>query len=144
MSTKFLSKEQAELSRKWLVIDANDQVVGRLATRVASILKGKENPSYTPNQDTGDFVVVINADKAKFSGTKSSSKIYYKHSGFTGGISKETAGELLERKPEEVIKRAVKGMLPKTTLGRAQLKKLKVYSGAEHPHQAQQPQVINL
>ena len=139
MKTEFLSKEEAEATRKWFVVDADGKVVGRLASQIAEVLRGKRNPKYTPHQDSGDFVVVVNAEKIAFSGNKIQAKKYYRHSGYIGGISEETAAELMERKPEEVLKRAVKGMLPKNSLGRTQLRKLKIYSGAEHPHSAQQP-----
>ena len=139
MKTNFQTKEEAQAQRKWVVVDATDQVVGRLASRVASILRGKTNPNYNPHNDTGDFVVVVNADKVQFSGDKLAKKVYYRHTGFTGGIKAETAGHLLQRKPEELIQKTVKGMLPKTSLGRAQFRKLKVYAGPEHPHEAQQP-----
>ena len=140
MSTKFLSTAKAQEERKWVLFDADSKVIGRLATQVAATLRGKNNPSFTPNQDCGDFVVVINAEKAVFTGNKKADKVYFRHSGYVGGLKDETANELMERAPEEVIRRAVKGMLPRTNLGREQLKKLKVYSGSEHPHAAQQPQ----
>lgn len=144
MKTRFRTKEEALEARKWVVVDAADQVVGRVATRVASLLRGKDNPAYVPHNDSGDFVIVINADKVRFSGQKFGQKVYYRHTGYVGGIKAETAAELLERKPEEVLKRAVKGMLPKNSLGRAQLRKLKVFTGAEHGHQAQQPVAVEL
>ncbi len=139
MKTSFRSKEEALSLRGWKIVDASDQVVGRLATQIAAALKGKNNPSYAPHNDSGDFVVVVNADKIKFTGNKLQGKKYYRHTGYIGGIKDETAEELLARKPEAVLKKAVKGMLPKNALGRAQFKKLKVYAGAEHPHEAQQP-----
>ncbi len=139
MNTSFRSNEEALSLRKWKVVDASDQVVGRLATKIAAALKGKNNPSYAPHNDSGDFVVVVNADKIRFTGNKLEGKKYYRHTGYVGGIKEETAAELIKRKPEAVLRKAVKGMLPKNTLGRAQFKKLKVYAGAEHPHEAQQP-----
>ena len=123
-----------EVEREWVIIDAEDQVLGRVATKAAQILKGKHKPQYTPHVDTGDFVIIINADKIKVTGTKAATKTYYRHSGFPGG----------PKHPERVIEHAVKGMLPKNTLGRAMGKKLKVYVGAEHPHAAQQPRKIDL
>ena len=139
MKTSFLTKESALAERKWVAVDATDKVVGRLATEIAGILRGKNKPSFSPHSDLGDFVVVINAEKVKFTGKKESDKTYYRHTGYVGGIKVETAAELRSKKPEEIIKRAVKGMLPRNDLGRNQLKKLKVYVGTEHPHNAQQP-----
>jgi large subunit ribosomal protein L13 len=131
-----------EVEREWLLIDATDQVLGRVASVAAQILKGKHKPQYTPHVDTGDFVVVINADKIKVTGAKAADKIYYRHSGYVGGLKSETFTEAMEKHPERVIEHAVKGMLPKNTLGRAMGKKLKVYAGAEHPHAAQKPIVL--
>ena len=139
MDTSFRTKEEALASRSWRVVDASDQVVGRLASKIAAVLRGKDNPSYAPHNDSGDFVIVINAEKIRFTGNKLAGKKYFRHTGYIGGIKEQTAAELLAKKPEDVLKKAVKGMLPKNALGRAQLKKLKVYSGAEHPHEAQQP-----
>ena len=133
-----------EVEREWLLIDATDQVLGRVATKAAQILKGKHKPQYTPHVDTGDFVIVINADQIKVSGTKASSKEYYRHSGYPGGLKCETFAEAMAKHPERVIEHAVYGMLPKNTLGRAQGKKLKVYAGAEHPHAAQNPRKIEM
>ncbi|HQH26922.1 MAG TPA: 50S ribosomal protein L13, partial [Oligoflexia bacterium] len=130
-------------SRKWLLVDADGQPLGRLASKVAAILRGKHNPSFVPHNDTGDFVIVINADKVAMSGKKGENEFYYRHTGFVGGIKRKNRGEVLAKNPEWVVKRAVKGMLPRTSLGRKQLTKLKVYAGADHPHQAQQPQVLN-
>ena len=129
----------ADADKKWYLIDAKDKVVGRLATEVADILRGKNNPQFTPNTDSGDFVVVINADKVKFTGNKWDKKTYYWHTGFIGGIKSRTAKEQLERKPEKILMDAVKGMLPKTSLGRKQLTKLKVFAGEAHAHEAQTP-----
>lgn len=134
----------AEADKKWFVIDAQDQVVGRLATKIAHILRGKHNPKFTPHTDSGDFVVVINAEKVKFTGNKLDNKTYHWHTGFVGGIKTRTAREQLARRPDLIILDAVKGMLPKNTLGREQLTKLKVYAGEAHPHEAQQPQKLEL
>ena len=133
-----------EVEREWVLIDATDQVLGRVATKAATILKGKNKPQYTPHVDTGDFVIIINADKIRVTGTKVTSKEYYRHSGHPGGLKKETFQEAMEKHPERVIEHAVKGMLPKNTLGRAMGMKLKVYSGAEHPHAAQKPREIKI
>ena len=130
--------------RNWLLIDACDQRLGRLATRIADALRGKDKPQYTPNIDTGDFVVVVNAAKIAVTGNKMEDKIYYRHTGYPGGLKQRTLKEMMEKKPEEVIRLAVKGMMPKNRLARAQLKKLKIYAGAEHPHKAQKPQEIKL
>lgn len=133
-----------EVEREWLVIDAEDQVLGRVATKAAQLLKGKHKPQYTPHVDTGDFVIIINADKIKVTGTKATSKEYYRHSGYPGGLKCETFAEAMKKHPERVIEHAVHGMLPKNTLGRAQGRKLKVYAGSEHPHAAQKPRKIEL
>jgi large subunit ribosomal protein L13 len=133
-----------EVEREWVLIDATDQVLGRVASVAAQILKGKHKPQYTPHVDTGDFVVVINADKIKVTGTKAASKVYYRHSGYVGGLKSETFEEAMNKHPERVIEHAVKGMLPKNTLGRAMGKKLKVYVGPEHPHAAQKPREIKI
>ena len=125
--------------RNWLVIDATGQTLGRLATQIAEALRGKGKPEYTPHIDTGDFVVVVNAEKIRVTGNKLADKKYYRHSGYPGGLKVRTLAEQLERRPEEVIRKAVKGMLPRNRLARQQLTKLKVYAGPEHPHQAQQP-----
>ena len=133
-----------EVEREWVLIDATDQVLGRVASVAAQILKGKHKPQYTPHVDTGDFVIIINADKIKVTGAKAADKIYYRHSGYVGGLKSETFAEAMEKHPERVIEHAVKGMLPKNTLGRAMGKKLKVYAGPEHPHAAQQPREIKI
>ncbi len=133
-----------EVEREWLLIDAKDQVLGRVASKAAHILKGKHKPQYTPHVDTGDFVVIINADKVRITGVKATDKEYYRHSGYPGGLKCETFQEAMEKHPERVIEHAVKGMLPKNTLGRAMGKKLKVYAGSEHPHTAQQPREIKM
>ena len=143
MKTTFLTHEQALAGRSWLVVDAREQALGRLASRVAKALRGKNKATFTPHQDGGDFVVVVNADKVKISGNKAEQKIYYRHSGYIGGLKDETMGELRQRKPEELIRLAVRGMMPKTALGKRQLKKLKVYAGESHPHGAQKPLEMN-
>ncbi len=127
------------VKRDWYVVDAQDAVLGRLSTKIASVLRGKNKPIFTPSVDTGDFVIVINAEKIALTGRKLADKIYYNHSGFVGGLKEITAGELLQKKPTDLIKRAVKGMLPKNKLARHMLKKLKIYAGPNHPHDAQQP-----
>jgi large subunit ribosomal protein L13 len=132
-----------EIERHWHVIDANDVILGRLASHAAHLLRGKHKPQFARHVDTGDFVIVINAAKVAVSGNKLT-EFRYRHSGYPGGLSKRTVGELLESKPERVIELAVRGMLPKTTLGRAQLKKLKVYPGPDHPHAAQKPQPFEI
>jgi len=128
----------------WVVIDANGAILGRLASNVASRLRGKNNPLFTPHVDTGESVIVINAEKISLTGRKLEQKIYYRHSGYTGGLNEITAKKLLEKKPEDIIRFAVKGMLPKNKLGAALYKKLKVYAGDKHPHEAQSPEVIKL
>jgi large subunit ribosomal protein L13 len=142
MST-FTAKKD-EIEKKWVLVDARDKVLGRLSADVASILRGKTKPTYTPHTDVGDFVVVINADKVRLTGRKLEQKTYYRHSGYVGGLKSRTARQVLEKNPEELIRHAVKGMLPKNSLGRSMFKKLKVYAGEAHPHEAQQPQEINL
>jgi large subunit ribosomal protein L13 len=132
-----------EIERRWHVIDANDVVLGRLASQAATLLRGKHKPQFAPHVDVGDFVVIVNAAKVAVSGNKRA-EFRYRHSGYPGGLSKRTVGELLDSKPERVIELAVRGMLPKNTLGRAQLKKLKVYAGPEHPHAAQKPQPFEI
>ena len=134
----------ATRQRDWYVVDAEGRTLGRLATRIADALRGKRKPEYTPHIDTGDFVVVVNAEKIVVTGSKLESKRYYRHSGYPGGLRSRTLAEMLERRPEEVIRKAVKGMLPRNRLGRAQLTKLKVYAGPDHPHAAQQPQPFEL
>src|SRR5688500_14596766 len=131
--------KQNEVERRWYVVDAEGQTLGRLATRIADALRGKRKPEYTPHVDTGDFVIVVNAEKIRVTGDKLAQKTYYRHTGYPGGIRSRTLAEMLDRRPEEVIRKAVKGMLPRNRLARAQLRKLKVYAGPEHPHQAQQP-----
>jgi large subunit ribosomal protein L13 len=136
---KTYSAKPREIEQSWYVVDAEGETLGRLATQIADVLRGKRKPAYTPHVDTGDFVVVVNAEKVHVTGNKLEQKIYYRHSGYPGGLRQRTLAEQLQRRPEEVIRKAVKGMLPKNRLAAAQLKKLKVYAGPEHPHQAQNP-----
>lgn len=142
MKTYFATNENAD--NKWYVVDAQDKVLGRLAVQIARYLRGKHKPEYTPHTDAGDYIVVINADKIGVTGKKGQDKMYYDHSGFPGGIKEVNFDKLRAKNPVEIIERAVRGMLPKTPLGRAMLRKLKVYAGAEHPHTAQQPVEIIL
>lgn len=130
--------------RNWYIVDARDQILGRLAARIATKLRGKDKPEFTPHVDSGDFVVVINADKIKTTGNKMDQKIYYRHSGYPGGLKQSSLRTMLQHKPERALYYAVKGMLPKNRLARAQMKKLKVYAGSEHPHQAQQPEPLQV
>ena len=139
-----ISAKKNEVERTWYVVDAENKVLGRLATQVAAVLRGKHKPIFTPHVDTGDFVVVINAGKVHLTGNKLDNKMYYRHSGYPGGIKSSSAGELLEKKPETIIKHAVRGMLPKNKLGREQFRKLKVYPGKEHPHTSQMPQELKI
>ena len=134
----------ADRQRDWYVVDAEGQTLGRLATQIADALRGKRKPTYTPHVDTGDFVVVINAEKISVTGQKLHEKMYYRHSGYPGGLKKRTLNDMLERRPEEVIRLAVRGMLPKNRLARKQLTKLKIYAGPEHPHEAQKPQKLEI
>lgn len=138
---KTYSVKKDEIKRDWFVVDAEDQILGRLATQVAARLRGKHKPTFTPHLDVGDFVVVVNADKIKLTGRKWDQKMYHHHSGYIGGMTSVNARTMMEKKPEELVLQAVRRMLPKTRLGRAQLKKLKVYAGPDHPHQAQLPTV---
>ena len=140
--TYFQTKEEALKNRKWVLVDAENKIVGRIAAEIANILRGKNNPAYAPHNDDGDFVVVINAEKVKFSGNKEENKLYHSHSGYTAGIRTDTVGDLRAKKPEEIIRHAVWGMLPHTSLGRRQMRKLKIYKGPKHDHSAQQPQAI--
>jgi len=133
-----------EIEREWLLVDATDMVLGRLASEIAQILKGKRKPVYTPHVDTGDFVVVINAEKVRLTGNKVNTKSYYSHSGYPGGLKEVSFQRMLDKHPERIVEKAVRGMLPKNTLGRAMGRKLKVYVGPEHPHQAQKPRQITL
>jgi large subunit ribosomal protein L13 len=132
------------IEKKWYVVDAQGKTLGRLATVVADVLRGKRKPIYTPHIDTGDFVVIVNADKIVVTGKKPEQKMYYRHSGYPGGLKSESYAKLMARRPEEIVRRAVRGMLPHNRLGRAQLRKLKVYAGPEHPHTAQQPEVLEI
>jgi large subunit ribosomal protein L13 len=139
----FVAKEK-ETDRKWYLVDAENQVLGRLASQIASRLRGKHKPLFTPHADTGDFIVVINADKVSFTGSKAAKKVYYHHTGYVGGLKEITAEKLLAKKPEQVLHLAVKRMLPKNSLGRRQLRKLKIYAGSEHPHEAQKPEKLEI
>ena len=139
----FMAKAQ-EVQRKWYIIDAADKTLGRLATEVAAILRGKNKPIFTPHVDTGDFVIIVNAEKVKLTGNKLQDKLYITHSGYPGGLKQMNYETLLQKKPELAIEKAVKGMLPHNKLGAAMFRKLKVYRGTEHPHQAQQPEVWEL
>jgi large subunit ribosomal protein L13 len=134
----------ADRERNWVLVDASGQTLGRLATQIADALRGKRKPAYTPHIDTGDFVIVVNAKQISVTGDKRSSKRYYRHSGYPGGLKSRTLAEMLERRPEEVIRLAVKGMLPRNRLARKQLTKLKIYAGPDHPHAAQQPQPMEI
>jgi len=140
--TKSVSHENALRGRRWVVIDANERPLGRIASRAASILRGKHRPDFTPNQDAGDFVVVINAAKVRLTGAKLEQKTYYRHTGHPGGIRTTTAGKLITSKPERVLEAAIRGMLPKNRLGRQLFTKLKIYRDAEHPHAAQKPEPV--
>ena len=141
---KTYTAKPGEIQREWFLVDAEGQTLGRLATRIADTLRGKGKPVYTPHVDTGDFVVVVNAEKIQVTGNKRSEKRYYRHSGFPGGLKSRTFDEMIERRPEEVIRLAVKGMLPRNRLARKQLTKLKVYAGPDHPHVAQKPQPMEI
>jgi len=141
---KTVSTRPQDVNHAWYVVDAENKTLGRLATEIASRLRGKHKPEYTPHVDTGDFIVVVNADKVRVTGNKFSDKTYYRHSGYPGGIKSMSFKDMQDRHPERIIEIAVKGMLPKNPLGRAMFKKLKVYAGAEHPHTAQQPQPLEL
>ena len=138
------SPKLGEVERNWYVVDATGQTLGRISTEIARLLTGKHKPQYAPHQDTGDFVVVINAEQAVLTGRKEEEKIYYRHSTYPGGLKAESAGDLRGRRPAKLIEKSVRGMLPKNRLGRRQLKKLKVYAGPDHPHQAQQPKALEL
>lgn len=142
LTTKTYSPSASEIERRWFVVDASGQTLGRLATRIAVILEGKHKPTFVTHMDSGDHVVVVNAALIKVTSDKLTSKLYTRHSGYPHGLRQETLGDLLARRPEEVIRRAVKGMLPHNRLGAQQLRKLKIYAGAEHPHQAQQPEPL--
>ncbi len=141
---KTYSAKKGEVEREWYVVDATGKTLGRLASKIALILRGKHKPVYTPHVDTGDFVIVVNADKVKVTGEKEKKKIYYWHTGYPGGIKSISLGKMLQEKPEKLFQRVVRGMLPKNSLGRAMLKKLKVYRGPEHPHEAQRPKPLDI
>jgi large subunit ribosomal protein L13 len=141
---KTFSAKAGEINHDWFVVDAADKTLGRLASEIAHRLRGKHKPEYTPHVDTGDYIVVINAEKVRVTGAKARDKIYHHHTGYPGGIKSISFEKLIEKAPERVIQGAVKGMLPRNPLGRAMFKKLKVYAGTEHPHAAQQPQVLNV
>ena len=143
-SYKTVSTKPADVERDWYIVDGENQIVGRLASQVASILRGKHKPTFTPHVDTGDFVIVINADKVRFTGQKETSKQYFKYSGYPGGGRLRTPKEEREKRPTFLVENAVKGMMPKNSLGRQMLKKLKVYAGSEHPHDAQQPKTLEV
>lgn len=143
MNRTYSAKEE-EIEKKWFIVDAKDKVLGRLASEVARRLRGKHKPVFTPHADTGDYIIVINAEKIRLTGNKLDKKMYYRYSGFMGGLKEISARKQLAKKPEELIKHAVKGMLPKNSLGRRQGKKLKVYAGPEHPHEAQQPEPLEV
>ena len=142
MKTQTAKKE--EVTRDWYLVDVENKVLGRVATQIANVLRGKTKPTYTPSVDTGDFVIVLNADKIALTGNKLSGKMYYSHTGFPGGLKEATAGEMLAKKPEDLIRKAVKGMLPKNKLSRHMLSKLKIYAGSEHPHKAQMPKALEI
>src|SRR2546423_370144 len=141
---KTWTAKPGEVTRRWYIVDAEGQTLGRLATQIADTLRGKNKPQYTPHVDTGDFVIVVNAEKIAVTGKKLDEKIYYRHSGYPGGLRSRTLREQLQRRPTEVIRKAVKGMLPKNRLARKQINKLKIYAGPEHPHDAQAPQPLEV
>ncbi len=141
---KTFSAKPAEVRRDWFVVDAADKTLGRLATEVASRLRGKHKPEYTPHVDTGDYIIIVNAEKVRVTGNKLSAKMYHRHTGYIGNLKSESLEKLLQRAPERVIERAVKGMLPKNPLGRKMFKKLKVYAGPQHSHEAQQPVALEI
>jgi len=142
MNAKTYAVREGEIERRWYVVDATDQTLGRLASRIARVLEGKHKPTWSPNLDSGDHVIVLNASRIAVTSDKAESKVYVRHSGYPQGLKQETLGDLLQRRPEQVIRRAVKGMLPRNKLGVQQLRKLKIYAGDEHPHEAQQPQAL--
>jgi large subunit ribosomal protein L13 len=144
IASKTYVANAATRERRWLLVDAEGRTLGRLATQIADALRGKRKPEYTPHVDTGDFVVVVNAEKIAVTGNKRADKHYYRHSGYPGGLRSRTLAEMLDRRPEEVIRRAVKGMLPRNRLARKQLTKLKIYAGPDHPHAAQQPTPVDM
>ncbi|MDA0693893.1 MAG: 50S ribosomal protein L13 [Proteobacteria bacterium] len=141
---KTYSAKTGEVNQAWFIVDATDKTLGRLASEIAHRLRGKHKPEYTPHIDTGDYIVVVNAEKVKVTGAKSTDKMYHHHTGYPGGLKSFSFEKLIERAPERVLQRAVKGMLPRNPLGRAMFRKLKVYAGSEHPHTAQQPETLNI
>ena len=144
MSNATYSPKPGDVERKWYVVDATDKVLGRLASEIAQILRGKRKPEYAPHADVGDHVIVINAEKIKVTGAKAENKVYHRHTGYAGGLRTTPYSRMIERHPDRVIRKAVQGMLPHTRLGRTQIKKLRVYAGAEHRHQAQSPELLDL
>jgi large subunit ribosomal protein L13 len=142
--TRTYSPKASEIQREWLIIDATDVVLGRLASHAAALLRGKHKPTFAPHMDTGDFVIIINADKVALTGSKLEQKKAYRHSGYPGGLTATSYSEMLEKQPTRTVEKAIRGMLPKNSIGRAQLTKLKVYTGSEHPHAAQQPKTYTL
>ena len=142
MTAKTYTPRESEIERRWFVVDATDETLGRLASRIARVLEGKHKPTYTPNLDSGDHVIVLNAGRVAVTRDKRETKLYIRHSGYPQGLKQETLGHLLERRPEEVIRRAVKGMLPRNRLGAKHLRKLKIYAGSDHPHQAHRPEPL--
>lgn len=143
-TTKTYVPKLAEIERRWYIVDAEGQTLGRLATQIASVLRGKHKPMFTPHLDTGDYVIVINAEKVHVTGNKSEQKAYYRHSGYPGGFRQTVLRDMIDKHPERVIEAAVRGMVPHTNLGRDQMKKLKVFAGTNHPHKAQRPEVLDL
>jgi large subunit ribosomal protein L13 len=138
------SREDALAARQWFIVDADSRIVGRIASQIANVLRGKHKPTYTPHVDTGDFVVVVNASKVRLTGAKLTDKIYYRHTGYPGGVRRTTAGRMMNERPERVLRSAIVGMLPKNRLGRRLATKLKIYRGADHPHAAQKPEALGL
>lgn len=144
LSYKTVSVKKEDVARKWYIVDAENEIVGRMCTKIATVLRGKHKPEYTPHVDTGDYVIVINAEKVRFTGNKMQDKTYQRYSGYPGGQKERTAAETIAKKPADVVENAVRGMLPKNKLGRAMFKKMFVYAGEKHPHTAQQPEPLNL
>lgn len=142
--TYMASREDALAARQWFIVDADSRIVGRIASQIANVLRGKHKPTYTPHVDTGDFVVVVNASKVRLTGAKLTDKIYYRHTGYPGGVRRTTAGRMMNERPERVLRSAIVGMLPKNRLGRRLATKLKIYRGADHPHAAQKPEALGL
>ncbi len=142
--TRTFTPKPADITREWVVIDATDVVLGRLASHAATLLRGKHKPTFAPHMDTGDFVIIVNAEKIAVSGNKRTDKFVYRHSGFPGGLKQRSVGEMIEKHPDRLVEKAIKGMLPKNRLGRAMSKKLKVYAGPDHPHAAQQPAAFEI